>query len=703
MLCHTFFSYANHIFELNDCKVLQEFKPTLEEGNKIPSWANSRFADSPPIRTNWSSPKPGFGFFFKKPKQHQHHFLGPLWQICDSLSPFDGAEDFDTYHPGTYTKRCNDRNAMFEKDYLAYRPDHDFKFYESKFFLSKKGSPQNVEVSPVSKTIADVKTCVQNFNDHGDQTEDQVLAEIKTMVEKAIRDLTPVQSSSVGEDADQHLLDLPEEQLQEPPPAHEIFFEYIESKDTLAAVRMIEKYQNDSEVLSLIFESMLQPGATVAIQNMSDLKDVKNQSVRFINPQNDEVTGAIKTVDLHSYSYNIVEDATGTKHTGIKMQDVYDFPQHDEAILCSSASNQYQGTRWKVSGWTQQGFKVKNVPSGTDETIPPVKLIFRGSNVLVRQEDQSVLFGTFGSLDVFKGSGQYCFVNVEGKKRPLRVSISLLEKTSPYQHPLSEEPLPSPKESSIINAQDAAGRTMLHYTAMLGLENITEILLSYYERLKASFDVRDSTGRTPLHHAVVSSPKVANTLLRYGDDPARKTSTMTPIQHAQDKDAFEVLFWTICELDNRIERFTNWSGLLEIQWNAHLASITNANRSELESLQATHDEVTSRYEILKQEEQQQQQQQPAQQQPAQQQQPEQQQLNQGSSSSSSNETETSSSAISVVVNQSENQSPRSQNVGVDLLVKLRDIVNSQEDSGEVLKKVRELLDSEHNQQQANAV
>ncbi len=129
---------------------------------------------------------------------------------------------------------------------------------------------------------------------------------------------------------------------------------------------------------------------------------------------------------------------------------------------------------------------------------------------------------------------------------------------------------------SLINRADSVGRTLLHH-AVIGefSETTVEVLLDK----KASFDIADKRGRTPLEYAAMASPNIVNTILRYGDDPARR-ATVTAWQYAlfyDQEDAFEMLYWQICELDNRLERFTKWNGpdgIFPAAWDRLLSEIS---------------------------------------------------------------------------------------------------------------------------------
>ncbi len=134
------------------------------------------------------------------------------------------------------------------------------------------------------------------------------------------------------------------------------------------------------------------------------------------------------------------------------------------------------------------------------------------------------------------------------------------------------------------------GKSLLHYAVIGKFEVLSEILLDK----GASFDIADNLGRTPLEYAAMASPTMVSLLLRYGDDPSRR-SAITACQFAayfDQEEAFEILYWQICELDNRVERFQDWRGEFlgkfevaqEQLVNNPIASLASKNESHREAV-----------------------------------------------------------------------------------------------------------------------
>ncbi len=182
--------------------------------------------------------------------------------------------------------------------------------------------------------------------------------------------------------------------------------------------------------------------------------------------------------------------------------------------------------------------------------------------------DFSFLFeSSEGPLDVEStdDARTRCMVRFLSGKHLEPVYLPNIQKASPFRHPLKEEPIGANDQVLRINEQDEEEkRTLLHYAVLGGCDSLTIKLLD----LGASFDIRDIYGHTVLEYAAMFSPSIVGILLRYGDDPSRQ-SEVTAWQYAvwfNQYSAFENLYWQICELDNRVERFTNWHNMVAEKW-----------------------------------------------------------------------------------------------------------------------------------------
>jgi ankyrin repeat protein len=92
------------------------------------------------------------------------------------------------------------------------------------------------------------------------------------------------------------------------------------------------------------------------------------------------------------------------------------------------------------------------------------------------------------------------------------------------------------KLGDLNQIKDHNGRTLLHWTAMLGLKEETEYLLS----LGANPNEVDNEGRTPLH--IVANSEIAEILLKYGANvSARDSYGRTPLHYARSQKLAELL------------------------------------------------------------------------------------------------------------------------------------------------------------------
>ncbi len=279
-------------------------------------------------------------------------------------------------------------------------------------------------------------------------------------------------------------------------------------------------------------------------------------------------TGYIKSFDLKSYEYEI-ESTSSTETVRRKPEQVFNIGvptklDPKQAFVCNSDS-EYFGQYLNVVGWDGNRFKV-NDSEASDATFAPEELVFKGSNVMVKT-GSGFKMGKVTSMtdDEIK-------VETDGEEiesitfTSTTLNAKSIQKAAPYKHPMLDDPVGANDQLTLINRQDKYGKCLLHYAVIAGLEEVTEVLLEK----GASFDIADFKGKTPLQYAAMASPNILNVLLRYGDDPSRR-GAITAWEYAgfyQPKEVFEMLYWQVCELDNRKDRFSKWTEMLDDQWDA---------------------------------------------------------------------------------------------------------------------------------------
>lgn len=96
---------------------------------------------------------------------------------------------------------------------------------------------------------------------------------------------------------------------------------------------------------------------------------------------------------------------------------------------------------------------------------------------------------------------------------PNRYELMLIEAVKDFDKPTIEDLI---KRGVNPSVRDSHGKTALHYSVVLGNEDIIQILLS---SKKANINVKDINGETMLNYSFrIISPYIANMLIEYGAD-----------------------------------------------------------------------------------------------------------------------------------------------------------------------------------------
>ncbi len=271
-------------------------------------------------------------------------------------------------------------------------------------------------------------------------------------------------------------------------------------------------------------------------------------------PFEKDLIGSVKSIQMETkkgfYEYVVeLQNADGTRvdEVPVKPEQLHSLPIDDRVMIGKAPSRISQHQFGTVKHWNGSKFTVE-FDNGTKGSFLPEELIFKGS---------TVLFGNqLGKVQSFDEDKNAVRVKAEGSDED-SVDLEKVEKASPYRDHFQNEPADLARPKFSVNRRDFRGRTLLHYTAMNDdLSPFTIALLN----AGASYDIFDNAGHTPLHYAAMTSSVNAGILLRYGDDPSRK-SAVTAWQYAallDREDILEQLYWQICELDNRERRFFEW-------------------------------------------------------------------------------------------------------------------------------------------------